>query len=44
GGNPASFLTVPSTVVVAQFWARDSGFAQPNNVSSSDAVQFTVGP
>jgi hypothetical protein len=44
GGNPASYLTVPNTVVVVQFWARDNGFSNPNNVSLSDAVQYTVGP
>jgi hypothetical protein len=43
GGNPARFLTVPNTMITAQFWSRDNGFVDPENVSLSDAVQFTIG-
>ena len=40
----ASQHILPGMVLHAQYWSRDVGFAPPNNVNLTDALQFTVAP
>lgn len=40
----ASELVFPGDTLYGQFWSRDPGFAPPNSLGLSNAVQFVVAP
>jgi hypothetical protein len=44
GGAPLAELTVVATVVNCQWWGRDPGYAPPNNIQLSDALEYVIGP
>ena len=44
GGNPLPELQQPGTRVYCQWISRDPGFAPPNNVSLSNALEYQICP
>jgi hypothetical protein len=44
GGNPAPGASTVGAEVHSQWWARDQGFAPPDNHSLSDGLRFTIQP
>jgi hypothetical protein len=37
-------LLAANTTVYAQYWSRDPGFAQPNNIGLTNATAFAIVP
>lgn len=44
GGMPDPALAIAGTTVHFQWWARDAGFAPPDDLQLSDAFEYVVGP
>ena len=44
GGSPLPQLSILGSVVNAQWWGRDPGYAAPNDTMLSTAIQYTVRP